>query len=42
MRSLLALPKGDADQLTAVAVTEGEVPFEAVLLLHLGQDAAPS
>src|SRR3954447_4314075 len=35
---LLALPKGDADQLAALAVTKGEETFEAVLLPQLGQD----
>src|SRR4030095_8940258 len=37
--SLLALTKGYADQLATVAVTEGDEPFEPVLLLQLGQDA---
>src|SRR5919107_969572 len=38
LQSLLALPKGDADQLATLTVTEGDESFEPVLLLQYGQD----
>src|ERR687890_2790206 len=37
LHSLLALPKGNADQLATLTVTEGDESFEPVLLLQYGQ-----
>src|SRR5215211_1052642 len=41
LHSLLTLPKGDADQLANLAVSEDDEPFEPVLLVQSGQDLWP-
>jgi hypothetical protein len=41
VHGLLALPQGHADHLAALTVSEGDEPFEPVLLLDQGQDPLP-